>query len=143
MNKSKTYLISAGLAFTVSACSVILTMLDMQAIVCGLCFWGGLLAGAVLYSLSVKALPEKKEEAGKIVRRMSAFFSNKAAGIMDVILVVSLVLTILFYVRYGSSQTAAAYILFVFVWSVYGHFLFNGRVFNDLIKEKQRIKKGE
>lgn len=135
MDKSKKRLIYSAAAYMLSALSAILAMLDVSAVICGIFFWGGLLAGIGLYITAVRALPESAQTARGGAFR---FFTNKIAGITDVILVISMGLTVVFSIRYESSQTVAAFILFLLILSVYGHFVFNGKVFNYLTKDKER-----
>lgn len=146
MKKGKVLWTCATLGFTLSAVSVILMMLPIQSVITGVIFWLGVLTGIILYIITACVMSgETKKDISK-VPGILRFFSNIPAIITDILMIVSLILTIYFAMDYRSNQTAAAIILFVFILSFYMHFMLNGKVFKCIYnarKEGRARKKEE
>ncbi len=134
--KVRVLFIISSLAFLASSFSVILMLLTTAPFVTGIVFWSGMILGIIFYIIAYRAMPRKaKGTTGREIPAALRFFSSKLTIITDALIAICLALTIYFAINYQSNQTVAAIILFLFIASVYAHFLFNGKVYRYCFKK--------
>lgn len=111
----------------------------------GVMFWAGLIAGCVGYALLYRKgkqnLPKRIQNERKPAT--VKFFSSRGARISDVLLIISLAVTIYCMVNINANQTIAAVFLFLLLAAVYLHFLLNGKIYHYIEKSLLITKEGE
>ena len=132
------------LVFLVSSASIILVPLavgkDGILITIGYLgggmFWGGLLLGIVGYILlNIKAkIREKTKEQGKKIPGVLRFFSNPPARVLDGILIIGIFGTIYCVVNAAINELAEIISLWFLFLGIYGHILFNGKIYRYIWK---------
>lgn len=150
-NKMETQAVKKGLcaviaAFLLSSLSVILvpfsingtSELNQVGYVSGILFWAGLLAGSGGYFFLYYKIKNKIQQNGDYPKRPAiiCFFSNRAGTINDAVLIISIVVSIYCAVKITVNQTVALIFLFLLLLSIYGHFIFNGKIYRYICKKK-------
>lgn len=142
-------------AFLSSACSVWLVpfikdrddgTISLISIIIGIIFWIGLLVGIIFFIITwIKVkndgdyqMLKKKKKPGYI-----SFFTNRFAMIADGLLIISCVVTIVgsYFIRMPAGILIP--VLFLALYSLYLHFLLNGRVYSYISIKKKKEKKNE
>lgn len=139
-------------AFLISAVSPLLIpfavdsdgKLDTAGYAAGVMFWAGLVIGSIVYlSVSRKLKSEIREKPDGKKRLPSAlcFFSNSPAAIMDIVLIVGLAGSVYITVNVIVNEVVAAGCLLLALAGIYGHFLFNGKVYQYIWNRRPEYKK--
>lgn len=147
MEKKSKMLSCSITAFVISAMSVIVIMgagyiadnqentANIMGTIAGILFWAGLIAGGILYALALKKIPKQIRVIQGIRPGILHFFSNMQATVADIIMIISIVLTIYFAMNDKSNQAIAAVVLFIMLLSIYAHCLLNGKVFRYILSQ--------
>lgn len=127
------------IAFLISSLSVILVPfsinkneeLNTAGYVSGVLFWLGLLAGCGVYfylyyknRAMIQASIEHPKRPAVFI-----FFSNRPGIITDIVLIISLAVSIYCAVKITVNSVIVLIFLFLLLISIYGHFLFNGKIY--------------
>ena len=101
------------------------------SIITGVLFWIGILGGTGFYLFTY--FSNKNLILSKAVRRKMPsfirFYSNRYAAVIDTLLFISLIVIISCTINIKANKLLEWFSLFLFVTSVYMHFLLNGKVF--------------
>lgn len=141
------------LAFFISSLSVILVPfssnkngeLNTAGYVSGVLFWLGLLAGCVIYFYLLyknKAMIQEMIEHPKRPAVIN-FFSNKPGTISDIVLIISLAISIYCAVKITVNSVIVLIFLFLLLVSIYGHFLFNGKIYRYICNTQKKSTEGK
>ena len=111
--------------------------------VSGILFWAGLAAGIFFWVMAFRKC-RQTEEYKKIQTSSRpgfiSFFTDKAAMAADVLLAISLVITVLsVFIRMNYILSLGS--LFVLLFTFHLHYLLNGRVYKYLKLERTRVRK--
>ncbi len=112
------------------------TMNKIFAYATGLGFWLGLLIGYIL--LFVLNRNRKRYDNTALTRRAGiiCFFSNRYATVFDILLAVSLIVTVLFFVLL-SYHSEAIIALCICLFSLHMHIILNGINFQYIYSDKK------
>ncbi len=135
------------LAFLISSLSVVLVPfsiskneeLNTVGYVSGALFWIGLLAGCAVYFYLYyknKAMIQETIEHPKRPAVIN-FFSNRIGIISDIVLIISLAISIYCAVKITVSSIISLTFLFLLLLSIYGHFIFNGKIYRYICNKKK------
>ena len=109
----------------------------------GVLFWAGLIVGIACWLIAY-SICKKQRGFHKVSLFQKAgivcFFKNKHAKMADVVMGVSLVLTIVDNFIYGFPHPLNAICLFMFLFSFHMHYLLNGRLYKYLFLETRKRK---
>lgn len=141
------------LAFLISSLSVVLVPfsiskneeLNTMGYVSGTLFWLGLLAGCVVYFYLYYKNKEMIQEAIEHPKRPAVinFFSNKPGSISDIVLIISIAISIYCAVKITVNSVIVLIFLFLLLVSIYGHFLFNGKIYRYICNKQKKITEGK
>lgn len=103
----------------------------------GICFWGGLIAGYILFGV-INSKRKKKKESAKKRPGVICFFSNKYAKVFDILFVISLILSVVFMFIPALNQ-GIVLVLFisVCVFSLHMHSILNGVNYEYIQNQKE------
>lgn len=141
------------LAFLISSLSVVLVPfsiskneeLNTVGYVSGTLFWLGLLAGCAAYFYLYyenKAMIQETIEHPKRPAVIN-FFSNKPGVVSDIVLIISLAISIYCAVKITVNSVIVLIFLFLLLVSIYGHFLFNGKIYRYICNKQKKITEGK
>lgn len=148
----KRFLITAG-CFALASVSLLLLPISMLGdgdgqspvgVVMGVLFWAGILSGCVSYLLMYLKHRKfiRKEFPNRKVPAFLRFFSNPAAIVVDVVLILSLAGVIYCGNQIVANRLLDFVSLFLFVTSLYLHFLVTGRIFQYIAYKKKKGVEG-
>lgn len=135
-------------AFLLSSLSVILVPfslnesnnLNIAGYISGILFWMGLLAGSggyfFLYYKNKKRIQEKIQHPKRPA--VICFFSSSIGTAADIVLIISLVVTIYCAVKITVNQTVSLVFLFLLIISIYSHFIFNGKIYRYICQKTKK-----
>lgn len=110
----------------------------------GILFWAGLAAGIIFWAMAfMKCRQTEEYKKVKISSRPGfiSFFTDKAAMAADLLLVVSLVITVLSaFIRMNYILSLGS--LFVLLFTFHLHYLLNGRVYKYLKSKRTKNLSG-
>lgn len=140
----KLYWSSVGCFFMMSAMILIMPVIESneKAIIpVGLAFWFFAISG---YILLIVANVEFKRISGNLRKNkrslpgIISFFSNKIAMIADVAVIISIVAFVIICITELRFKYIAFVTLFLLIFSLHMHCLFNGRIYKLIKNEKER-----
>lgn len=140
----KLYWSSVGCFFMMSAMILIMPVIESneKAIIpIGLAFWFFAISG---YILLIVANVEFKRISGNLRKNkrslpgIISFFSNKIAMIADVAVIISIVAFVIICITELRFKYIAFVTLFLLIFSLHMHCLFNGRIYKLIKNEKER-----
>ena len=127
-------------AFLLSSLSVILVPFSINGTseLNQVGYVSGILAGSGGYFFLYYKIKNKIQQNGDYPKRPAiiCFFSNRAGTINDAVLIISIVVSIYCAVKITVNQTVALIFLFLLLLSIYGHFIFNGKIYRYICKKK-------
>lgn len=102
----------------------------------GILFWLGLLAGSGGYVYLYSKNKEKMQGLGRpaVVR----FFSGRMGIAADITMIVSLTVSVYCAVKITVNPVVSLVFLFLLVLSVYGHFIFNGKIYRYICQNTKK-----
>lgn len=107
----------------------------------GIGFWGGLIFAYVLFGvLNARRKKQLKSTENLNTEKrpgIICFFSNKYAKVFDILLVISLLLTVVFMFVPFLNQDAVIISLSVFLFSLHMHSILNGINFKYIQNQKE------
>lgn len=106
--------------------------LNAMGYAAGILFWAGLLGGGISYFVCFR----KRHLRPGFLKA----FSNKPAAAADGTFLISLAALIVLSHLAQSIQAAELLFTFLLLLSVYAHFLFNGKIFSEILAENKRGK---
>lgn len=140
----KLYWSSVGCFFFMSAMILIMPVIESneKAIIpVGLAFWFFAISG---YILLIVANVEFKRISGNLRKNkrslpgIISFFSNKIAMITDIAVIISIVAFVIICITELRFKYIAFVTLFLLIFSLHMHCLFNGRIYKLIKNEKER-----
>lgn len=140
----KLYWSSVGCFFFMSAMILIMPVIESneKAIIpIGLAFWFFAISG---YILLIVANVEFKRISGNLRKNkrslpgIISFFSNKIAMIADIAVIISIVAFVIICITELRFKYIAFVTLFLLIFSLHMHCLFNGRIYKLIKNEKER-----
>lgn len=140
----KLYWSSVGCFFMMSAMILIMPVIESneKAIIpIGLAFWFFAISG---YILLIVANVEFKRISGNLRKNkrslpgIISFFSNKIAMIADIAVIISIVAFVIICITELRFKYIAFVTLFLLIFSLHMHCLFNGRIYKLIKNEKER-----
>ena len=140
----KLYWSSVGCFFMMSAMILIMPVIESneKAIIpIGLVFWFFAISG---YILLIVANVEFKRISGNLRKNkrslpgIISFFSNKIAMIADIAVIISIVAFVIICITELRFKYIAFVVLFLLIFSLHMHCLFNGRIYKLIKNEKER-----
>ena len=140
----KLYWSSVGCFFMMSAMILIMPVIESneKAIIpVGLAFWFFAISG---YILLIVANVEFKRISGNLRKNkrslpgIISFFSNKIAMIADIAVIISIVAFVIICITELRFKYIAFVVLFLLIFSLHMHCLFNGRIYKLIKNEKER-----
>lgn len=140
----KLYWSSVGCFFFMSAMILIMPVIESneKAIIpVGLAFWFFAISG---YILLIVANVEFKRISGNLRKNkrslpgIISFFSNKIAMIADIAVIISIVAFVIICITELRFKYIAFVTLFLLIFSLHMHCLFNGRIYKLIKNEKER-----
>ena len=140
----KLYWSSVGCFFMMSAMIFIMPIIENneKAIIpVGLAFWFFAISG---YILLIVANVEFKRISGNLRKNkrslpgIISFFSNKIAMIADIAVIISMVAFVIICFTELRFKYIAFVVLFLLIFSLHMHCLFNGRIYKLIKNEKER-----
>lgn len=147
--------LAALIGFLLSACSVWLIPLVMNKedgtisffnIIIGIIFWIGILVGIAFFVITWMKVKEDvgyREVKETLKPGYVRFFANRYATIADCLMIISWLVTIIgsFFIRIPAEVLVP--VLFFALYSLYLHFMLNGRVYSYISKKNQKKKERE
>ena len=134
------------LAFFISSFSINKSEeLNTAGYISGVLFWLGLLTGSAVYFYLYyknKAMIQRTIEHPKKPAVIN-FFSNKPGSISDIVLIISLAVSIYCAVKITVNSAVVLIFLFLLLISIYGHFLFNGKIYRYICNMQKKIREGK
>ncbi len=140
------------LGYLLAACSVWLVPLmslledesSLVSALVGCLFWLGILVGSILFCMAWSKV--KKEAAYQKIKSTQkpgclGFFRNQKAAINDIILLVSWILVIVSNTFLTFPDILVLLCMFVALYTLFLHFLLNGRVYSYISKNNGNKKK--
>ena len=141
------------LAFFLSSLSVVLVPfstskseeLNTVGYVSGALFWIGLLAGCAVYFYLYYRNRVMIQEVIEHPKRPTVinFFSNRPGIITDIVMIISLAVSIYCAVKITVNSVIVLIFLFLLLISIYGHFLFNGKIYRYICNKQKKITEGK
>ena len=140
----KLYWSSVGCFFMMSAMILIMPVIESneKAIIpIGLAFWFFTISGYILLivaNVEIKRISGNLRKNKRSLPGIISFFSNQIAMIADIAVIISIVAFVIICITELRFKYIAFVTLFLLIFSLHMHWLFNGRIYKLIKNEKER-----